>query len=602
MNNGFSESDNKDHKDTFSSGSDGSWSNRDSSHSTKDNGQDIPGKEPWQENPPVKEPPGQEPPREIPPREDPPLTMPPKEHPSQEEPLIVPQREKPQHTEMKYRSIALQRGKEIEYDRRNYTYNIDRYTDRTEGTGRNPGAGKGTGESQKRPGIDENPPGYTSYTGYEVRDRGERYRYDDGNDLGRGGFESPRYGVDPGGPKFPAPQTKSRGLGGTLAMVILGAVLGTLLTLSALSFWGNRDVLLAGLPQGAGQVVRTNGSSSPLPFLTAPAADIGDTHENRVADKAIPSVVGITSRIQRQMPPSVFGDQSSGIMESMGSGVIVSKDGYIVTNSHVVDNGEAWELKIILSDETVVDGEVLWSDAALDLAIVKAAAGDLTPIEIGTSGSVRVGDKAIAIGNPLGMNLQSTMTSGYISGMDRTIDIENSGSMDGLIQTDAAINEGNSGGALLNAAGQLIGINTAKAGGSAIGIGFAIPVDTATPIIRKVMAEGSFESVYMGLTGMNLSRMKAMNNSVTYEGNDGVYITEVMEGTAAAVAGLQRNDIILAIDGQEVTGMTKMKRILLNYELGDTISISYHRNGRDRSTELTFAQDSSTIDQFIPAP
>src|SRR5690606_26558186 len=152
-----------------------------------------------------------------------------------------------------------------------------------------------------------------------------------------------------------------------------------------------------------------------------------------------------------------------------GSGVILSSDGYIVTNSHVVDNGEAGNITVVFDDQTTAPAEVLWSDAALDVAIVKVSKAGLSPVTIGSSEAVKVGDKAIAIGNPLGLDLQSTLTSGYISGLDRSITIQSGGTMSGLIQTDAAINEGNSGGALLNAAGQLIGINTAKAGGGTSG-------------------------------------------------------------------------------------------------------------------------------------
>lgn len=615
MNNGFNDKGNNDHEYTNSSGPEHSPDDKESIDSAQDNGRkdppvkeppkeappvkEPPVEEPPAEAPPVKEPPAEEPPLEIPPGEDTPLEMPPAEKPGGEQPpLKVPPREEPGITEVKYRSIAPHGGKEVHYDRRNYTYNIARDTDRTERTGEYTGTGEGTGEGPEGPALDRNAP---RYTGYEVRPSEERGPLDNGIDPGRGGNEPPRYGSY----DYRAPEKKSRGLLGILGMVLLGAILGTALTLAAMFYFFGRDLLIEDFFDFNGPAqtdTRTTAPASTKTLVTAPAVDTGDTFENRVAAKAIPSVVGITTRVRSEVPSSLFGGQGYGIMQGMGSGVIVSEDGYIVTNAHVVDNGEAWELKIILSDETVVDGEVLWSDAALDLAIVKADAQRLTPMEIGTSESIRVGDKAIAIGNPLGMNLQSTMTSGYISGLDRSIDIQDGGTMDGLIQTDAAINEGNSGGALLNAAGHLIGINTAKAGGSASGIGFAIPVDTAAPIIQKVMEQGSFDSVYMGLTGMNLSTMKAMNNSVTHAGDDGVFITEVMEGTAAFEAGLRRNDIILAIDGQIVTGMTEMKKILLNYELGDTVEISYSRNNSDKTTELTFAQDSSTIKQFIPAP
>ncbi len=537
---------------------------------------DPPVKEPPGENPPLKQPPTDDPPLEIPPGEDNPRRMPPAEDPEREN-----------LTDMKFKHIAPRDGKEADYDSRNYTYNIDRTFDWDQ-FGGNPRTGES--QSPERRAL-EGPP---SYTGYAIRPPEEREGYDKGPQHVRRDNDPPQYKVYENRNQ----EKKSRSLLATLGIVLLGAVIGTGLTLAAMKYFFSDNGVLFG--PGTDLTGSTSGLTATRTLITAPAVDIGDTFENRVAEKAIPSVVGITMRTHSQAP--VFGGEGRGIIQGMGSGVIVTEDGYIVTNSHVVAGGDAWELKIILSDETVVDGEVLWSDDALDLAIVKADAAGLKPVEIGTSETIRVGDKAIAIGNPLGMNLQSTMTSGYISGLDRSININDGSSMDGLIQTDAAINEGNSGGALLNSAGQLIGINTAKAGGNASGIGFAIPIDTAAPIIREVMEKGSFESVYMGFMGTNLATIKAVNNSVTFEGNDGVYISEVMEGTAADTAGLKRNDIITDINGELVTGMTGMKMILLKYELGDTISITYYRNNIKQTTELTFAQDSSTIDQYSTKP
>ncbi|MFB0958022.1 MAG: trypsin-like peptidase domain-containing protein [Clostridiaceae bacterium] len=390
---------------------------------------------------------------------------------------------------------------------------------------------------------------------------------------------------------------KGRGLMGTLAMVLVGAVLGSGITMASGRYlFGSEDVVRQQSTVSVNQALST--STSPSKILTAPPAETGVTAENQVAQAVTPSVVGITTKTKVSQP-SFFGSGGSGYVEGVGSGVILSSDGYIVTNSHVVDNGEAGNITVVFNDQTTAPAEVLWSDAALDVAIVKVSKAGLSPVTIGSSEAVKVGDKAIAIGNPLGLDLQSTLTSGYISGLDRSITIQSGGTMSGLIQTDAAINEGNSGGALLNAAGQLIGINTAKAGGGTSGIGFAIPVDTIKPIIEKVMAEGSFKSVYLGVTGMNVASIKAQDETINFDGTEGVYIMDVMDGTAAAQAGLKSGDIVTKIDSYPIQGMTELKKALLNYQVGDEVTVTYFRDNKEKSTSLRFAQDSSNIENFF---
>lgn len=398
-------------------------------------------------------------------------------------------------------------------------------------------------------------------------------------------------------------KSRRNGLLSTLAMVLIGAILGSAITLGSgrFIFGGNGSTVIQN-PVGDSGRSDSDWTSS---IVTAPPADVGTTPENLIAEHVTPSVVGITTQTRvntAEAGPFFFGFQDSdSVVQGVGSGVIVTEDGYILTNSHVVSNGEAEKIQVIFSDGTSVEGEVLWNDSTLDLAIVKADATGLTPVEIGSSDLVRVGDKAIAIGNPLGMDLQSTLTSGYISGLERSISLPDGGVMSGIIQTDAAINKGNSGGALLNSAGQLIGINTAKAGGSASGIGFAIPIDTAKPIIEKVMTDGSFQSVYLGLAGVDAQTVRAMGEELDYDG-DGVYIMEIMAGTAADEAGLKVHDIITGIDGKPFSGMTELKKILLSYEVGDTVEVTYVRENQEDTVELTFAQDSSNIDEYSTRP
>ena len=166
----------------------------------------------------------------------------------------------------------------------------------------------------------------------------------------------------------------------------------------------------------------------------------------------------------------------------VGTGIIVDSNGYILTNSHVISDGQAKTVNVLFSDGSTIDGEVYWYDSQLDLAIVKVNKTGLTAAELGDSDKVQIGDISIAIGNPYGLDLAGTVTQGIISGLDRTIETEQ-GTMTGLLQTDASINSGNSGGPLLNQNGQVIGVNTAKAS-QGEGLGFAIPINTAKPIVE----------------------------------------------------------------------------------------------------------------------
>ena len=321
------------------------------------------------------------------------------------------------------------------------------------------------------------------------------------------------------------------------------------------------------------------------------------TMERAVVEKSIDSVVGITTKT-KATKNTIFGSQT-GYVEGVGSGSIVTKDGYILTNSHVVSNGDASEINVLLSDNKTVKAKLVWNDTTLDLAVIKVEANNLKPIDLGDSDTVKVGDKAVAIGNPLGLQLQSTVTSGIISGLNRTVSFENGAQMDGLMQTDAAINAGNSGGALLNSRGELVGINTAKAGNSD-GIGFAIPVNLAKKVIKEIAKNGKFNSVYLGITGINLDLLLQSNNidSKTVGSEDGVYIDSVSKD---ARNYFRKGDIITKIDGQRVKDMSNLKKILLNYSVGDTCKIEVVRAGDKKEINFKFTMDSSNIEEFKQA-
>lgn len=305
--------------------------------------------------------------------------------------------------------------------------------------------------------------------------------------------------------------------------------------------------------------------------------------ENAIAKKAIPSVVGITTVTQSN---DIF--DMNKYVEGVGSGVIVSSDGYILTNSHVVGNGRAKEMNVIFSNGEKTPGKLIWQDESLDLAVIKVEKTGLPVMDIGDSDKVSVGDKAVAIGNPLGLDLQSTLTSGYISGLNRTINMKNGASMDGLIQTDAAINGGNSGGALLNSKGQLIGINTAKASGGE-GIGFAIPINIAKSIVNEIKEKGNFESVKLGIQGVDL-KIYEKYFQVNTGAENGAVIIKVEPASPAGKAGLQANDIILKIGDKDISGMNDIRKALLDYRIGDEVELEILRNGNKEKVKLKFEE------------
>lgn len=300
-----------------------------------------------------------------------------------------------------------------------------------------------------------------------------------------------------------------------------------------------------------------------------------------VTDKAMPSVVGITTTTIDNNNIFAIPTQSQGV----GTGVIVDANGYILTNSHVVSDGKASDVNVLFNDGSTSKGKVLWNDSNLDLAMVKVDKKGLTPAELGNSDDVRTGDISIAIGNPLGLEFQKSVTQGIISGLDRTIKTEKS-NMTGLMQTDASINPGNSGGPLLNEKGQVIGINTAKAS-QAEGLGFAIPINTAKPIVEQIIKKGNFEKVTLGISGIDLQMFEAATGS-DLAAEDGVYVAEVMDNSAAQKAGIQAGDVIVKVGNDKVSTMSDLNKALYQYSLGDKSEITVNRGGKEVKLQVNF--------------
>lgn len=355
---------------------------------------------------------------------------------------------------------------------------------------------------------------------------------------------------------------------------LLAIILASAISISGTSFY---------LKSNSGKSLLNNSSNDKEATATTINTSEKPNVEKAVAQKSMQSVVGITTV---GVSEDMFSTQKQ--TKGLGSGVIVSKDGYILTNNHVVDPSKTKSVTVILSDGTKREAKVLWSDKTLDLAVIKIDPSglNLKPVEFGDSSQVSIGDKAIAIGNPLGINLKSTLTSGYISGKDRVITLQDGSTMEGLFQTDAAINPGNSGGGLFNDKGQLIGINTAKAGNSD-GIGFAIPSNLAKPILEQIIKNGKFESVTLGIKGIDVSRYNVLGQT-KLPVDSGVYIHEVLSGSPAESAGLKSKDIITKVGDTKVTSNSSLKAALLNYKIGDKVKLEVYRDGKATTIEVKF--------------
>lgn len=337
-----------------------------------------------------------------------------------------------------------------------------------------------------------------------------------------------------------------------------------------------------------------------------------------IALKVMPSVVGISTVSTQTMSGfggfdtfDFFGFGGGGGYSydstSVGTGVIVDQAGYILTNSHVVNDGDTKSIMISLYDGSDVEGTVLWNDATLDLAVVKIEMTGLKAAELGNSDEINIGAYAAAIGNPLGLQFERSISQGIISGLDRTIVVGTSSNstsgttMEGLIQTDATINGGNSGGPLLNSKGQVIGINSAKAS-SGEGMGFAIPINVAAPIVKQIKETGKFQRAYLGITGTGLEDQTQYTSKqlIDHFGTDkGIYINSVSEGGGAKRAGLKTGDIILTVDGEPVNTMNRINAIMIRHIIGDEVEVTYMRDGKERNVIVTLNGEQILLRQGI---
>ncbi|MDL4841066.1 S1C family serine protease [Aquibacillus rhizosphaerae] len=346
-------------------------------------------------------------------------------------------------------------------------------------------------------------------------------------------------------------------------------------------------------------IIENDTSNDVIP--TSATNDDGSLSEalSRVSD----AVVGV-SNIQQT---DLWSQSEAG---GTGSGVIYKQENgsaYVVTNNHVVEGGNSVE--VILTNGDQVEAEVLGVDELTDLAVLKIDDSKVTQVAtLGSSANLGVGETAIAIGNPLGTEFAGSVTKGIISGLERSVemDLNSDGQADWtteVIQTDAAINPGNSGGALINSQGELIGINSMKIAQEAVeGIGFAIPIDSAKPIIDQLETSGNVARPFIGISAVALNTVPDVHKQRTLNLDqnvtEGIVVADTGAGTPADTAGLEQYDVITKINDKEITSMIDLKQYLYNEtEIGEEITITYYRDGQEQTTSLNLSNQEESSQQ-----
>ena len=315
---------------------------------------------------------------------------------------------------------------------------------------------------------------------------------------------------------------------------------------------------------------------------------VSDDNITSTLENTIKCVVGI-SKI-KNTGNSIFLNNSTEAL-GLGTGMIVSENGYILTNWHVAGDKYS-RCYVTIENGKTAEGSVVWADEDLDLAIVKINAIGLNCIRLGDSDSIKIGQKAYAIGNPIGVEFQRTVTSGIISGINRTIKIDEESAwayMEDLIQTDATINLGNSGGPLINSKGEVIGINTVKIT-EAEGIGFAIPINIVKPIIESFKTNGDFQEAYLGIFAYDKNVIPYLDSSVEF--NSGIYVAQISSDGPSYNSGLKTGDIITKIDEVTVNKMSELRTYIYSKKIGEEVKLTILRNNREKVINIKLGRKS----------
>jgi S1-C subfamily serine protease len=374
----------------------------------------------------------------------------------------------------------------------------------------------------------------------------------------------------------------------SVAAVIAAGVLGGAVAVAGVAVFGDLD-------SGTTVVTETAASATPgLAPAPGPAMSV-----NEIYERAASGVV----RVNRTSNSTTFDPQGSGL----GSGFVIDKTGHIVTNYHVVEG--ASEVNVSFSNRDTVKAEIVGNDPSTDLAVlrVETSANALTPLPLGNSDKVRVGDQVVAIGNPFG--LDRTVTSGIVSALQRFITAPNQFTIDHVIQTDAPINPGNSGGPLINSRGQVIGVNTqieTGTGSSAtgnIGIGFAVPSNTVKDVVAQILRTGRVEHAYLGISGQAITPDVAERYNLP--ANAGVLVASVTDGSGAAKAGLEGGarevvvagqtyvlggDIIVGLDGEKISTTEELRDAIADHKPGDKVKLVIYRDANKSSVTVTLGR------------
>ena len=391
-----------------------------------------------------------------------------------------------------------------------------------------------------------------------------------------------------------------------LITALLGGALGGFLVHASM---GDVENQAAALPEATDQPVLaapeaaekdgTAAVQNSVSSLLTQGAAGGSFTRAQIVEVGAPSVVGIDVEFTSQSNYSSgfdyffgYGNGSSGsqVQTGSGSGVIITADGYIVTCNHVVEG--ASKITVILSDETSHEAKIVGTDSRNDLAVIKIEASGLTPATLGDSDMLTVGEDVVAIGNPLG-ELRGTSTGGMVSALGRQVTVE--GTEMTLIQHDAAVSPGSSGGGLFNSSGSLIGIVNAKASSNnAEGIGFAIPVNSVKQIISDLIEHGYVKGrAYLGILSQNVTLRAEQGGWGGYFGYGGtscVQVGQVVAGSAAEAAGIQAGDLILAVGEEQITSTDALSKAIGAYNAGDQATLTIQRNGQQMQVDVTFGE------------
>jgi putative serine protease PepD len=374
----------------------------------------------------------------------------------------------------------------------------------------------------------------------------------------------------PGVPPVPgAPSAQPAPNRGTLRAAVVGAIAGA--------------VVAAAVAAGVTSAMDDDGTVATRSAVTPVTTSNGSLDITGILDKVQPSVVAIkTSQTTVR-----------GVFEGAGSGIVLTADGLVLTNAHVV--GQFSDISVVLADGSEHPASIVGSSPEDDLAVVQLqGVSGLTPAELGSSDDLRVGEEVIAIGNALNLGDEPTVTRGIVSALNRNLSAQGE-ELEGLIQTDAAINPGNSGGPLVNAAGQVVGMNTAIVA-DAQNLGFSIAIDRAKPIIEQLeKGQGAItpDGAFLGVSSADVDEVAPpVLERYDVDADEGAFITEVVPGSAAAKAGVEVGDVITEIDGESVDGANDVRSIVTGHEAGDKVDMKVHRGGDERTLSVTLGKRS----------